>query len=60
MVQQLGGYSIRQIGTLISEVAGAAVILAGIVRNDLAWITAGAGLLGAPSVVPDRKAHPDE
>lgn len=49
---RVGGWTLRQVGTLITEVAGAAVIFAGIVRADLAWVTTGAGLLGAPTLIP--------
>lgn len=55
MAARVGGWTIRQVGSFITEIAGAAVIVAGIVRADLAWVTTGAGLLGAPTLIP----HPN-
>lgn len=51
---RVGSWTLRQVGTFITEMAGAAVIVAGIARADLAWVTTGAGLLGAPTLIPKQ------
>ena len=60
MALSIDGNDVKVIGSIVAILAGFIIIVAGAWRADIALVTAGAGLLGAPGIVSAAATRNEE